>query len=67
MQNAAKTQADYLARTRLAEEVPGVPENERWFLWHGRKVEQHFSTLDEGKAYCAEHGITVDEIEYFRP
>jgi hypothetical protein len=57
----------YLDRTRLVEEVPGVPENERYFLWHEHKVAAHFSTKAEGEEYAAANGINIEVFEAFEP
>lgn len=54
-------------QTRLVEEVPGVPENERYYLWRNRKVEAHFATVAQGRAYCEQRGIQIDVVERFEP
>lgn len=53
--------------TRLVEEVPGVPEYERWYLWHNHKVEEQFSTLRAAQIHCNLRGIVVDHVERFEP
>lgn len=55
----------YINSTHLVQEVPGVPEHERWYLWRHRKVEQHFSTEKEGVEYCKRHSIEDYNIDYF--
>lgn len=66
-------------KIRLTEEVPGVPDNERWFVCGGpfkydpeRAAKEghgypHFSTLAEGKAFLANEGITNYVVEHFEP
>lgn len=58
---------DWLKKTRLVEEVPGVPPNEQYYLWHNHKVEAHFPTLASGEAYCEANNIVIDEIERVEP
>ena len=58
---------EWLGKTRLVEEVPGVPDNERYYLWHDRKTIAHFATKAEGEKYAADNGITIELFEPFEP
>lgn len=55
----------YLDLTRLVEEVPGVPNNERYFLWHDHKIVAHFATRAEGEKYAEANGINIEVFEAF--
>lgn len=53
---------------KLTEEVPGVPESERWFAWTGVypvPEDQHFRTLEDGEAWCRARNLsyTVERFE----
>lgn len=52
-------------KTRIVEEVPGVPETEKYYLWHNHKVEAYFRTKQEAVEYCQANAIDVDEFEPF--
>lgn len=54
-------------KTRLVEEVPGVPDNIKWFLWHDHKTVWHGATESDGRYYASSHGIKIDAVEYFEP
>lgn len=51
--------------TRLVEEVPGVPVNESYYLWHQRKVVWKGRSKGEGEAWALEQGIVIEEFEPF--
>lgn len=57
----------YLDKTRLVEEVPGLPREERYYIWHQRKVAWKGPTAVAGKQWAASQGITIDEEESFEP
>jgi hypothetical protein len=59
---------------RLIEEVPGVPENERYFVCGGpfeydeaKGGYPHFSTRAAGEAFLREQNITNFIFEPFEP
>jgi hypothetical protein len=54
---------------RIVEEVPGVPEDERWFI-SGPGFEYpnhpHFAQLADAKAFCEARGLAFT-VENFEP
>lgn len=64
-------------KVRLVEEVPGVPDNERWFVSGGSfkpdfstykdHYYPHFSTQAEGEKFLADQGIREYIVEHFEP
>jgi hypothetical protein len=57
----------------LVEEVPGVEEHSRWYIWEhrprgeGRGKLWSGPTKSEGIAWAAEHGEIIDFVEHFEP
>jgi len=49
------------------QEVPGVPEEDRWFIWHNRSIVWKGPTKESGERYAKEHGLTIETVEYFEP
>lgn len=58
-----------LNRTRLVEEVPGVPENGRYYIWCGtqRKCVWHGPTRTAGEEWARDNGVVIEEFEPFEP
>lgn len=67
LQRRADSVAAYLKKTRLVEEVPGVSDDERWFLWHQGRLDQYFSTQKQGEEYCRDNGIKIDAFMFHEP
>lgn len=57
----------WLDTTRLVEEVPGVPENERFYIWHERRIAWQGPTAQEGRDWASAQSITIDKFEPFEP
>lgn len=58
---------EWLNKTRLVEEVPGVPEGERYYLAHQGVVVGHFASKADGEKYAANRGIAIELFEPFEP
>lgn len=58
---------NFLDQTRLVQEVPGVPVEDRWFIWHNHKTVWKGPTKEDGEAYAAANGIAIERVEYFEP
>jgi hypothetical protein len=53
---------------RLVEEVPGVPETDRYFIWNGRPGKVwNGPTKEAGEQWALKNGITIDAFEPFEP
>lgn len=57
----------YLDETHLVEEVPGVPLDEKYFLWHGRKIVWKGATKQAGEEWARDNAITIDAFYPFEP
>jgi hypothetical protein len=55
----------YLAKTRLVEEVPGVPPHLAYYIWHDRRVVWQGATKAEGEAWADANCITIEQFEPF--
>lgn len=58
-----------IAKTRLVEDVPDLPANERFYLWSGaeRKTVWKGRSMAEGREWAADNSITIDVEEPFEP
>lgn len=57
------------AENRIVEEVPGVPDHERYFV-NGPGLDYpypSFPTLDEAKSFCEREGRVPYAVEPFEP
>lgn len=56
-------------KTRLIEEVPGVPDDEAYFIWSGteHRTIWHGPTRAAGEKWASDNGITIEEFEGFEP
>lgn len=61
-----------MAEVALIEEVPGVPEDERWFIWErsdpdflGRGKIWSGATREAGEAWAAKCHISITVVELF--
>ena len=59
----------FLDKTRLVEEVPGVPDDEAYFIWSGteRRTIWTGPTRAAGEAWAEKNGIVIDQVEHFEP
>ena len=61
------TDVEWLKKTRLCEEVPGVPDDEKYYLWHDQKTVWKGSSRAAGYEWAASNGITIELFEPFEP
>lgn len=54
-------------KTLLVEEVPGVPPEMAWHIWHDRKTVWHGPSKAAGEQWAKENGITIDGVDHFEP
>jgi len=56
-------------RIRIVEEVPGVPETQRWFICGGKFEYPYpcFSSCGSAEGYLKQMSITDYTVEYFEP
>lgn len=59
--------ADYLNKTRLVEEVPGIDPQEKYYIWHDHKVRWHGPSKEAGEQWAAQNGITIEQFEAWEP
>ena len=57
----------YLNETRLVEEVPGMEESCKYFLWHKRGVVWRGPSKTAGEKWAADNSISIDRFEPFEP
>lgn len=57
----------YLDETHICEEVPGVPETDKYFLWHEHKVAMKSSSKQWLENWAKGNGITVEAFYPFEP
>lgn len=57
----------FLDQTRLVEEVPGIDERFKYFIWHDHKTVWHGPSKAAGEAWAKENNITIEVFEPFEP
>jgi hypothetical protein len=60
---------DHLSKTRLYEEVPGVPEGEKYGIWSGTERRRIWEgpSKEAGEKWAAENDVTIEVFEPFEP
>lgn len=58
---------DYLKKTRLVEEVPGIDPDEKYFIWHNYQTVWKGPSKAAGEAWAAQNGITIEQFEAWEP
>ncbi len=61
------TDTEYTNETHIVEEVPGVPNNERYFVWHNKKVVFKAETKVECEKWAIDNNIVVKAFYPFEP
>jgi hypothetical protein len=59
--------ADFLKKTHLVEEVPGVPTDEQYYLWHNRGVVWRGPSKEDGEEWAVTNRIVIEQFEPFEP
>jgi hypothetical protein len=64
-----ETNREYYKRVRIVEEVPGVPDNEKWFICGGTFEYPYlqFAECADAETYLKQQGIVDYTIECFEP
>lgn len=58
---------EWMAKVRLTEEVPGVPDNEKYYIWDGHKMVWQGGSKVAGEQWAVANGVTIEIFEPFEP
>jgi len=58
---------DYINETHMCEEVPGVPDVEKFFIWHKLAIVWKGPTKESGYEWAKANGVEIANFYPFEP